>query len=389
MKIVICLIAALIISGAAVSKAPSQEAVVLSKEIGPVIDGQENDRFHIINQDIGLIGAKIYSRDKTRWVLHLIGKKDGLPWMLVKNLSEVRKRKLQTRIKNGIRKAKQGNYPHFSRPVITIKLPQEFYTGSPIKLTLEDNTQLLGQITNCTPDTIEFKTISEIKMDIPEHKIIEANWPRGNIVDGEFRRYDPNYVRLFFGPTGRTLRQGEVNFSDFYIFFPTLSVGMTDFFMLGGGISLLPGVDSQLLYISPKLRVLHDDDIDLATGLLYMGVPDQGDLSAAYVALTHGTPLSGFTLGLGLPIDNDDTDVDFGFLFGGEVQVSNSAKLITENWLLTGGDDESLLLVSGGVRFIGESLTVGFGLATSPEAFDEDVGFPFLPWLDFSLSMAK
>ena len=70
-------------------------------------------------------------------------------------------------------------------------------------------------------------------------------------------------------------------------------------------------------------------------------------------------------------------------LFGGEAQVSNIAKLLTENWIFTSGDD--FMMFSGGIRLFGENLAVDFGLVTSDEAFS-DGGFPFFPWVDFAVN---
>ena len=69
----------------------------------------------------------------------------------------------------------------------------------------------------------------------------------------------------------------------------------------------------------------------------------------------------------------------------GEVQISNGVKLLTENWLLT--SDEDLLLFSGGVRFFGEKLAVDLALVGSSDSFDQ--GFPFVPWVDFSVFFGK
>jgi len=75
---------------------------------------------------------------------------------------------------------------------------------------------------------------------------------------------------------------------------------------------------------------------------------------------TTGDHLGGVTLGVAVPFlvkksdvfeDDDDLNVT-ALLFGAETQVSNRVKLITENWLFTDGKN-SVLLLSGGIRFIG------------------------------------
>ncbi|MFQ5584937.1 MAG: hypothetical protein ACE5GL_10920, partial [Calditrichia bacterium] len=79
---------------------------------------------------------------------------------------------------------------------------------------------------------------------------------------------------MLFAPTARPLKQGQGYFSVYQIFFPFVAVGVTDFFTLAGGVSLIPGARSQLLYVAPKITPLHLKKFDLAFGLLYLAVPD-------------------------------------------------------------------------------------------------------------------
>jgi hypothetical protein len=76
-------------------------------------------------------------------------------------------------------------------------------------------------------------------------------------------------------------------------------------------------------------------------------------------------------------VDSELSD-DPSLVIGGEVQLSNSIKLITENWFppkMDGG------LVSFGIRFFGESIAGDFGLMRSTNSSSS--GFPFLPWVGF------
>jgi hypothetical protein len=161
--------------------------------------------------------------------------------------------------------------------------------------------------------------------------------------------------------------------------------------MLGGGTSIVPGA-SQLFYIAPKLRLLHLENLDWSIGLLYTGIPEEGNSTVAYTALSTGSPLGGITLGAAVPIFTDDNDLDvFAFLFGAETQVSNRLKLISENWWFVGGEgeDQSFLLLSGGFRFMGERLAVDLAFATSPEFFGQGVDFPFIPYVAFSVNFGR
>lgn len=375
----------LFMTTAVYSQSGSQELIVLHESIGPVIDAQENDRYHLFSKEVGFIAAKLYFRPPDKWLLHVIGEKEGKSYILVRTITAQVKGKLETRLKFNV---EDKEFSPFSHPVYPIKLPGEIFENQPVKVRLVDNTELLGDINRCTEDTVHFTTLSGINVAIPDSKIMELRWPPGTLVAGEFLRYDPSHNRLFFGPTGRTLRAGEGNFADFYVVFPTLAVGLTDFLMLGGGVSLIPGAESQLFYISPKVRLFHGNKFDLAAGLFWMGVPEEESIGSVYSVFSVGDPAGGITMGVAFPFASSDSDLDSpAFVFGAEKQVSNSAKLITENWVLTG--DDSILILSGGVRFFGERLAADIGFFTSPEAFDDNNGFPFVPWVDFAVSFGK
>ena len=123
--------------------------------------------------------------------------------------------------------------------------------------------------------------------------------------------------------------------------------------------------------------------------MAYIGVPGEFGIGSAYGALSVGSPAGGVTVGAAIPFTTDGIEEDFvALLFGAEKQVSSSLKLISENWLLFGAN-ESVLLMSGGFRFIGDRLTVGLGFFTFPELLSTGEGFPLIPWLDFSLSFGK
>lgn len=368
----------------------SQQLIILSSEVGAAIDATENERYHLFSRDIGLIAARVYSKGVDGRQLHLIGENDGHPWILIRGLTMVEKQKLVTRILQ----VEKNSDQQFSEPVIKIELPQQTNAEHPLNLKLVDDTQLYGRIRFCSADTVQFVTLSGVNIAIPESQILEARWPQGEVTDGGFSRFDPANYRLFFGPTGRTLQKGEVNFSDFYVIFPSLAAGITDFLMIGGGVSLIPGASSQLIYLAPKINILHREKLDLAVGALYFGVPGEGGSVSAYSALTIGNPLGGVTLGVAIPFARNFDDDEFNFtalLFGGEKQISNRVKFITENWLIIGGGslDGSLSILSGGFRLIGERLTADFALATSPEFFEEGVDFPFIPYVAFSVNFGR
>jgi hypothetical protein len=151
----------------------------------------------------------------------------------------------------------------------------------------------------------------------------------------------------------------------------------------------VPGASEQLVYLAPKLTVLQTPKAQVAAGVIAARVTrNEGAAGLLYGSGTFGSPERAVTLGVGFAFvgegleDEDDLEISDTpvLLIGGELQVSNSLKLLTENYVGPALDEAALL--SAGVRFFGEHLAADLGLFTSPAAWDAD-GFPFIPWVGF------
>jgi hypothetical protein len=246
------------------------------------------------------------------------------------------------------------------------------------KIILNDGSELIGTIVSDSTTKVVFRTSSGVQVEIDKSAIKEIQSIEGQWVAGQFMREDPNRTRLFFAPTARALPQGKGYFSAYEIFFPMLAIGVTNFFTLAGGISLIPGASEQIIYLAPKARLVHLENIDLAGGVLYMSILDH-TFGIAYGVTTIGSSATALTIGLGWGFVDGEFSNTPSVVFGGEAQLSNSIKLITENWFppkMDGG------LISFGIRFFGESIAGDFGLMRSTESSDS--GFPFLPWIGFA-----
>ena len=245
------------------------------------------------------------------------------------------------------------------------------------QITLKDGSELVGRIIDENYTEISFITNSGVEMKIKRELIQEIKDIEMEEHGGKLRRVDPNQTRLLFSPTGRPLKQGKGYFSVYEIFFPMVSFGLTDFLAMSGGMSLFPGADEQLIYLAPKVNLLNQENFALSGGVLYMTITDES-AGIAYGVATFGKSSGAFTLGLGWGFVEGDFSSKPMIVLGGEVQLSGSTKLITENWLPPGDNGA---IISFGIRFFGSNLAADFGLITSTEASD---GFPFLPWLGFA-----
>jgi hypothetical protein len=204
----------------------------------------------------------------------------------------------------------------------------------------------------------------------------------GRVVEGRYRRVDPNRTRLLFAPTARPVGHGRGYFADYWLFFPFVAVGVGESVTLAGGISLIPGTD-QLIYAAPKVTLLNREDVSAGVGILAgtsTGSSDYGGL--LYGIGTFGRSERAVSLGVGFAFGNGEMEERPVIMLGGELQVSGSVKLLTENYLVVGVKDG--LLTSAGVRFFGDRLAADLGLMTLPALLDEMEGFPFIPIVGFA-----
>ena len=248
-----------------------------------------------------------------------------------------------------------------------------------VRLELTDGSTIVGDIIEEDENTIIIRTLSNLEIKVPKENIIEREIFKGQIEEGEFWNSDPNKTRMFFAPTGKSLKSGEGYFAVYEIFLPFIAVGVTDWFTLAGGMSLLPGAEKQAFYLAPKITPIQITKFDASLGILYIAIPDEQGAGIGYAVATYGTEKTSLTFGLGFGFSGDDFTDRPIVLIGGEIRVSKSIKLLSENWFVLSADINFLSL---GLRFFGENLAADFGLVFSTEWGGD--GFPLLPWLGFA-----
>jgi hypothetical protein len=160
-----------------------------------------------------------------------------------------------------------------------------------VRVILKDGSELIGSILKTGEQEIELKAVAGFTVAIPRVEIEKVEMLKGTLRGGRFLPPDPNNTCLFFAPTGRSLPQGEGYFAVYWVFFPTIAIGVTDWLALSGGYSLFPGAENQIAFFAPKVRLLHLPSFDLASGLLYLHVPF-GDEGTAGGCSTAWAPLA-------------------------------------------------------------------------------------------------
>ena len=257
-----------------------------------------------------------------------------------------------------------------------------------VRIVLVDGSRLVGTILEETEDALRFRTASGVEMLLPRDRIKAVEALPGTVEDGHYVRYDPNRTRLFFAPTARSQQSGQGYFALYEIFFPYISVGVGNVAALGGGITLIPGAEEQLMYGAAKFTLYERRNVALAAGAFAATVTGEDEAAGFVLGVgTFGPPNRALTLGIGFGFGDGEFEETPVFLLGGEVQLSNHVKLITENYVMPSVEDA--VVVSGGIRFFGERIAADFALATVPAALDETDGFPFLPWIGFAYNFGR
>ncbi len=122
-------------------------------------------------------------------------------------------------------------------------------------LTARNGSTHIGRIVEVDSLMVRFETnFGLVAIPILEIEKIEEVEKRA-LKNGQYWFRNPNATRLYFSPTARMLKQGQGYFSNYYLFFPGMAYGLTNYLTIGGGMSVFPGVafDKQLLYFAPKV----------------------------------------------------------------------------------------------------------------------------------------
>jgi hypothetical protein len=214
--------------------------------------------------------------------------------------------------------------------------------------------------------------------------------------EGEYWFPNANRTRLFFGPTGRTLSSGEGYYMNTYLVLQSFAGGLTDNVTLGGGFSLLPGVDPTewLYYVTPKVGVYQTENVNVALGALAGTVANASSngFGILYGVATKGGPNSSVSVGAGYGFAGSSLSSRPVLMIGGEQRVTRRVALLTENYLYASRrsnvscvstcPNDAHGVVSYGLRFLGEKLSVDFAFFNVPG--DVDWVFPGIPYVSFS-----
>ncbi len=253
-----------------------------------------------------------------------------------------------------------------------------------IEITLTDGSTFVGTILSESEAEISFRTTSGLEFTFLVADVRSRRTIRGRVSQKGLMKLDPTSSRLFFAATGRPLKKGGIYLANYSIIFGLIAYGVSDNVIVSGGTSLFPGTVAQLYYIAPKLTLYNKNDRSFAVGVLAGGITSEnGGGGILYGVSTIGPPDRAVSVGAGFLFGGGEVSSTPIILVGLEKQLSSKLKLISENYLFP--FDETEILVSAGLRFIGGTLTTDlafFSIITSDESF-------WIPWLSFTYHFGK
>ena len=168
--------------------------------------------------------------------------------------------------------------------------------------------------------------------------ILAITWAAGPAAAQEPRAPDDALgSRLFFGSTGRTLKQGDGYLSVTSLMLPAMQMGITDRFSLGVGLPFYGA--ARALYVTPKFQIYRGGTTQVSTGLVHVFVRGFVEGGFAHVTATTGSANASVTFGGGWLYASDDAE-QHGmpmFKIGGERRLSRRTSLITESYVMPTG----------------------------------------------------
>lgn len=282
------------------------------------------------------------------------------------------------------------------------------HADSLVEVRLPNGTWQAGWLVDSAGDSVTIETLDGVRMQIDRRRTY-LRPARGEIVEGVYWQEDRNLSRLFFAPTGRTLRQGE-GYAGLFWILPFVGYGVTDQLTLAGGIPTLAGTLADTpFYLAPKLQVLSEERRQVAVGAFVVRIPDwfqdepvyvddpgssdpgyyqPDDRDGGWAGIGYGVGSFGddnraLHVGGGLAVvDGDDgTMLRVPLMVGGEYRMSRKTKWLTENWVIPGEISASSL----GIRRIGDRWTWDLGLMFLLTETD----VPFFPMVSFSYAFGQ
>ena len=256
------------------------------------------------------------------------------------------------------------------------------------RVVLTDGRVLVGTVVDNGDGTITVTDRSGVRTVVPADRVRSQTTVAANA----YAQTDPSDSRLFIAPTARVIPAGQRRLSTF-TFMPSFGVG------IGGradvsAYATIPTGDGGFAGLNGKVAVVQTPSTTVSVG---------GSIGTAYATGSDATPIGGtfYLLGTfgsesrsvtagafgfygGALGESLDAGNGMGVLLGGDYQIANRVKLMSENMIVipfeSGGGVGSYHLA--GARFFSGGVTGDLALAILQG--DGDVTVSPIPYFGFS-----
>ncbi len=237
--------------------------------------------------------------------------------------------------------------------------------GARQRLVLRDGTVIVGTVVEVRDATVVIEG-GGVRSEVPRERIVRVEDA------GRFARVDPVGTRLFVTPTARTMPKSSLRLSTAYFFIPNVAYGVTGNLDISATASI-PIDGNGIVSATAKFAPVQTSTMALAVGVqvstIYGSEFSGGFGGTFYGVGTFGDATQAFTVGAyGVygGSGNDDFTIGegVGLVVGGEKQVSNSIKVMTENAFAIplGDENDPIGITSAGVRFFSDRLAADVAL---------------------------
>ncbi len=257
------------------------------------------------------------------------------------------------------------------------------------RIETRDGNSFVGEIVEQDAEKIIFNTSSYATITILKTnlKSIERVNP-DNIKDNIYWADHMQSTRYFWQPSGYGLKKGEAYYQNVWILFNQFSVGVTDNFLLGGGIVplfLFAGSPTPV-WLTPKVSIpIKEDKLNLGVGGLFATVLGEEDTNFGilYGTITIGSKDKNVSFGAGYGYAGSDWATMPTFSLSVLHRTGSKGYFIMENYVVGIDGEVGVLSMIGGRRIIGQHSGLDFGVVI-PMFPDQGV-FLAIPWLGITI----
>lgn len=200
------------------------------------------------------------------------------------------------------------------------------------------------------------------------------------------KRYMVGATHYLIAPTTPYgLEKGEINLQNSEIFLMSAWLGISKYFTLGGGFSVIPGISfgDQLFYLVPKVSIPVTPNINLSAQYTQILLSEIDNTSLLSFSAAFGKRDRHVSIGYTTPLfaDGDDVAFDAALInIGGVYRAGNKFAFLVDINLPS--VDTDIGIYGFGARYIGRSSSFDFGFLTNSEI----QGIPF-PWFNYTLRL--